>query len=225
MAERQSMVIVGDSLFAEVALEYFTHDSPFRVVGFAVEREFLSRQELLGLPVVAVEDLPNRFAPANHHFYAAIVYTRLNRLRERLYRQVKSMGYTPASFISSRAVVAANAKVGEHVFIFEHNTVQPFVTLGDNVVLWSGNHIGHHSTVEDNCFISSHVVISGSCRVGRNTFMGVNCCLGNDLTIGKDCWIGNGVTLSRNVPDGTLYGPPESEPSKVSSYRFFKVHQ
>lgn len=33
------LVLIGDSAFAEVAYEYFTHDSPYEVVAFAVERE------------------------------------------------------------------------------------------------------------------------------------------------------------------------------------------
>jgi hypothetical protein len=54
--------------------------------------------------------------------------------------------------------------VQENAFILEDNTIQPFVRIGPNVTLWSGNHIGHHSTVEDHVFIASHVVVSGVCR-------------------------------------------------------------
>ena len=32
-------------------------------------------------------------------------------------------------------------------------------------MLWSGNHIGHHTTIDDHCFITSHVVISGNVNV------------------------------------------------------------
>ena len=35
------------------------------------------------------------------------------------------------------------------------------MTIGDDCVLWSGNHIGHHATIGDHCFITSHVVVSG----------------------------------------------------------------
>lgn len=200
----QDLIIVGDSAFAEIAYEYFTHDSPYRVVAFAVEREFLKRDTLFGLPVVPLEELPERYAPGEHAFYAALVYTQMNRLRTRLYEATKAMGYRPASYISSRAFVWQNVELGEHVFIFEDNTVQPFVRIGDNVVLWSGNHIGHHSTVEDNCFISSHVVVSGFCSVGANCFIGVNATFGNNLNVGKDCLIGAGALIARDVPENTL---------------------
>lgn len=198
------LIIVGDSAFAEVAYEYFTHDSDYRVVAFSVEREFMTRQSLFGLPVVALEDLEAHFDPASHHFYAALVYTQMNRLRTRLYEATKARGYRPASYISSRAFVWPNVELGEHCFIFEDNTVQPFVRIGDNVVLWSGNHIGHHSVIKDNCFIASHVVVSGFCTVGESCFIGVNATFGNNLEVGDDCLIGAGALIARDVPADTL---------------------
>jgi sugar O-acyltransferase (sialic acid O-acetyltransferase NeuD family) len=200
----RKLIIIGDSAFAEIAYEYFTHDSRYEVVGFSVEREYLKRDSLFGLPVVPFEDLVSHFDPRTHEFYAALVYTQMNRLRTRLYRDAKAKGYRPASYVSSRAFVWRNAQLGEHCFIFEDNTVQPFVRIGDNVVLWSGNHIGHHSAIGDNCFISSHVVVSGFCNVGANCFIGVNATFGNNLNVGDDCLIGAGALIARDVPSDTL---------------------
>lgn len=202
--KQQKLIIVGDSAFAEIAYEYFTHDSPYEVVGFCVEREFLTRDSLFDLPVVAMDDVQARFPPADHSFYAALVYTQMNRLRTRLYEGMKGRGYVPASYVSSRAFVWHNVELGEHCFIFEDNTVQPFVRIGDNVVLWSGNHIGHHSTIGDHCFISSHVVVSGFCNVGTSCFIGVNATFGNNLNVGDDCLIGSGALIARDVPEDTL---------------------
>lgn len=201
MEKTKKLILIGDSAFAEVAYEYFTHDSAYEVAAFAVEREYLERGELFGLPVVAFEDLPARFAPAAHDFYAALVYTQGNALRRRLYEAAKEKGYRPASYVSSRAFVWRNARLGEHCFIFENNVVQPFVTLGDNVVLWSGNHIGHHSTVGDHCFFSSHVVVSGFCNIGASCFFGVNSTVGNNLNIGAGCLVGAGALILGDVGD------------------------
>ena len=202
--DKRDLIIIGDSAFAEVAYEYFTHDSDFRVVAFAVEREFMTRESMLGLPVVAFETLEQHFDPASHHFYAALVYSQMNRLRTRLYHAAKAKGFRPASYVSSRAFVWHNVELGEHCFIFEDNTVQPFVCIGDNVVLWSGNHIGHHSVIKDNCFVSSHVVVSGFCTVGANCFIGVNATFGNNLEVGDDCLIGAGALIAKDVPADTL---------------------
>jgi sugar O-acyltransferase (sialic acid O-acetyltransferase NeuD family) len=204
MQKTGKLVIVGDSAFAEIAYEYFTHDSPYEVVGFAVEREYLKKESLFGLPVVPFETVEERFPPATHGFHAALVYTQKNRLRTRLYRAAKDKGYAPVSYVSSHAFVWRNVRLGEHVFIFENNVVQPFVTVGDNVVMWSGNHIGHHSTIKSHNFISSHVVVSGFCEVGESCFMGVNSTVANNLKIGDRCIIGAAATILTDVPDETV---------------------
>ncbi|HEX3148664.1 MAG TPA: acetyltransferase [Gemmataceae bacterium] len=222
MKERK-LILLGDSAFAEVAFEYFSHDSTYEVVAFAVERAFLKRSELFGRPVVALEDLPALYAPADHAFYAALVYTQLNRLRSRLYHTTKAMGYAPASYVSPRAFVWRNVQLGEHCFVFENNVLQPFVTVGANVVLWSGNHIGHHSKIGDHCFISSHVVVSGFCDLGPNCFLGVNATLGNNVTVGADCLLGAGAVVTKDVPADTLVKGPVGEASKVRATVFSRV--
>ena len=154
-----------------------------------------------------------------------MVYTQMNRLRTRLAAESRSRGYNLASFISPHAFVWDNVELGEHCFIFEDNTLQPFVSVGNNVVMWSGNHIGHHSKVADNCFISSHVVISGFCEIGKNCFLGVNSTISNNVCIAEDNWIGPGLVIVKDTQRGQLYGATQPEPSRVSALRFFKVRE
>ena len=218
----KKLVILGASGIAEIACEYFTHDSDFDVVGFAVERQYQEAETLAGLPVVALEEVGDHFEPAEHWAYAAVTYTQQNRLRARLAAEAKALGYRLASYISSRAFVWRNVKIGEHCFIFENNVVQPFVELGDNVLLWSGNHIGHHSRVGNHCFISSHVVISGHVTVGDHSFIGVNATVGNHLEIGADCWIGPHVVITADVPQKTMIKPPRMSDQRTGIPPYFR---
>lgn len=200
MDKKHRLIIVGDSAFAQIAYEYFTYDSEYEVVAFTVEKDYMTRDSLFGLPVVPFENVETVYAPTEHYFYAALVYTQLNQLRRRLYESAKSKGYAPASYISPRAFVWRNCKIGEHCFIFEDNVIQPFSEIGNNVVMWSGNHFGHHSNMKDHCFISSHVVISGFCEIGEACFMGVNSTVGNNIKIGDHCLIGAGALILGDVP-------------------------
>lgn len=220
---KRPLVIVGDSAFAEVACEYFTHDSGYRPVAFAVERAYLKRDRLLDLPVLALEELAAHHPPDTHDIFVAVTYGQLNRLRRRLLDMVKNLGYRPASYVSSRAFVWHNVGLGEHCFIMENNVVQPFVTVGDNVIMWSGNHIGHHSRIGDDVFIASHVVVSGFCQVGSRCFLGVNATLANNISLADDNWCGPGVTLMADTRPGELHPAIASEASKVSALRFFKI--
>lgn len=202
MGEKSAkLIIIGDGPFAEIAYEYFTHDSPHRVVTFSVEEPYLKRERLFDLPVVPFEHIERICDPTDHAFFVAVTYTQRNALRKRLYDEAKRKGYAPVSYISSRAFVWSNCRIGEHCFIFENNVVQPFVEIGRNVILWSGNHIGHHSTINDHCFLSSHVVVSGLCEVGDYCFLGVNSTVADHVAIGNNCVIGAGALVLGNVPD------------------------
>lgn len=221
--ETQKLVIIGIGETAEIAYEYFTYDSDFTVAAFSVERAYCDREEFKGVPVVPLEELETHFPPDRHAAFVAISSTKLNRLRTRLYGVVKEKGYRCASYVSSRAFVWRNAEIGENCFIFEHNTVQPFVKLGNNVILWSGNHIGHNTVISDNCFIASHVVISGFCEIGENCFLGVNSTVINNIKIARDCFIGAGALIQKDTEEGKVYQAEGTEPSKVGSLRLFRI--
>lgn len=220
---KRKLVIVGDSAFAEIAFEYFSQDSDYEVVGFSVESSHIKTESLFGRPVVPFEEVQNFYPPESHDIFVAIVYTQLNRLRARLVEAAESKGYLLASYISSKAYVWPNARIGKHCFIFEGNTLQPFVEIGSNVILWSGNHIGHHSFIDDHCFISSQVVISGYCHVGKHSFLGVNSTIANNITLGNDNWVGPSVTIMKDTGNGELFQAEPTSKSKVSTYRFFKI--
>ncbi|SEL13210.1 acetyltransferase [Roseovarius nanhaiticus] len=220
----QNLLIVGAGEFADIAYEYFTVDSPYTVVGFAVEKDYLTEDEKFGLPVVALEDSVTRFDPAKTEAHVAITSTQLNRVRERLIKKTQDCGYTLANFISPRAMVWRTAKLGVNVFIFENNVVQHGVQIGDGCVLWSGNHVGHQSVIGDYCFLSSHVVISGYCKIGARCFLGVNSTLADSVTIGADIFVGMAAVINKSFEDaGLILNGHPAEASRVSAYRYFKL--
>ena len=217
------ILIVGDGPFAEIAFEYFTKDSDYKVVGFAVEEAYISKEDFQGLRVYPLEDIENFFNPTEYGFYVAIPYNQLNRLRTRLLHLMIKKGFNPVNYISSKSFIWPNCKIGKHVFIFEHNVVQPFSQISDNVILWSGNHIGHHSIINENVFVSSHVVISGFCEIGRNSFLGVNSTVANNVNVAPDTFVGMSASVARNTKVGDVIKAPKSEVVQMAAYKIFGV--
>jgi sugar O-acyltransferase (sialic acid O-acetyltransferase NeuD family) len=212
------LVIIGAGETAQVAYQYFTFDSPYEVVAFSIESSYIDQDELSGVPVVPVEELPSTHPPSSHSAFVAISFTNLNRLRTELYGAVKQMGYSLASYVSSNAFVWHNVSIGENCFIFEDNVIQHECEIGDNVVLWSGNHIGHQTSIADNCFITSHVVISGLCDIGENSFLGVNTSVADDTTVGHDCVVGAGTVVHSDLDGGQVYVGNPARSLDKSSY-------
>jgi sugar O-acyltransferase (sialic acid O-acetyltransferase NeuD family) len=222
-SESASIVIIGTGEQAARAFEYFTHDSPHKVVAFSAEPEFVKADEFEGLPVVPLDRLARIYPPAEYRAFVAVSSTQLNRVRRRLYDTVKASGYTCVSYVSSRAFVWHNVEIGENTFIFENNVVQHQVRVGDNAILWSGNHVGHQTVIEDDCFITSHVVVSGFCRIGRWSYLGVNSSVNDQLRLAEDCVIGAGAVVVKNTEPRQVYVGNPARPTGRDSHAVFNV--
>lgn len=214
----RSLVVIGAGEFAQIACEYFEHDSDYDVVAFSVEREYLTQPVLADRPVVAFETLEAHYPPADVDVFVAIPASQLNRLRKRLYLDAKNKGYRLATYVSTRAFVWRNVELGENTFIFEGNVIQPFVRIGNNCILWSGNHVGHRTVVHDHVFIASHAVISGYCEIGEGSFIGVNATFNDHVKVALDNVIGAGALVTRNTEPGRIYvgSPAHALPDKSS---------
>lgn len=213
------LIVFGAGDIAELAQFYFQHDSEHRVSAFTVDGAYLKDSVFCGLPVVPVEEVVERFPPGGHAAFVALSYTQMNALRAEKCALLKAAGYSLASYVSSRATRFADFQAGENCFILEDNTIQPRVRIGNNVTLWSGNHIGHHSTIEDNVFVSSHVVISGGVTVGAASFLGVNSTIRDHVHIGRRCVLGAGAIVLRDAPDESVFAAEATERSRVPSSR------
>ncbi len=223
MTEKRKLVIVGAGEFAEIACDYFRLDSAYDVVAFAIDPAFRHAETLCDLPLIELDSLPAMYPPADHDVFVAVTYRRLNRVRMELFQRVKAFGYRCATYVSSRAFVWHNVTLGENVFIFENNVVQFHARIADNVVLWSGNHIGHRSVIERNVYLTSHVVVSGYCTIGENSFIGVNATIGDNVVVGRDCVIGAGSVILRNTEPERIYRGNPAQPASVSSLRAFRA--
>src|SRR5688572_28435296 len=217
------LLIFGAGDIAEVAHFYFTRDARVPVAGFTVDGAYLKDPSFCGLPVVAFEEAQARFGPATHDLFVAVSYARLNAVRAQKCAEGRARGYRLASYVSTKASVWDGFKVGDNCFILEDNTLQPFVQIGDNVTLWSGNHVGHHARIGANCFITSHVVISGGVQVGDNAFIGVNATLRDHVKVGARAVIGAGSLVLEDVPDDGVVAARGTELSKVPSSRLRRL--
>lgn len=218
----KKVVLFGIGDFAQVADVYLTEDSPHEVVAFTVDREYMDGTELNGRPVVPFEDLEVLYPPGDFAMLVAIGFSGVNEVRARVCAKCKQRGYELISYVCSKATTWNDLSVGENTFIFEDNVIQPFVTIGDDVVLWSGNHVGHHVSIGNHCFITSHVVISGGTVIGDRCFLGVNATIRDHITIAPGTVVGAGAIIMKDTDPEDVFIASKTEPSgrKSSELKF-----
>lgn len=223
---KKKALIFGLSGFSELVDFYLEADSEYRVVAFTATGDNLENK-FRGKPVVHFDDIEEKYPPGDYEMFISVGYRKMNKIREDFCIKARSKGYKLLSYISSKATFWGDKydsknKIGDNVFIFENNNVQPFVEIGSGTILWSGNHIGHHSKIGNYCYLTSHVVISGYCNIGDRCFLGVNSTLHEALSIGCECLIAAGACISRNTGDCEVFVPARSIKLDKPSMDFFK---
>ena len=215
----KKVIIFGVTDFSEVVYYYLSNDNRYEIVGFALDKEYITDSTFHNLPIIEFDDIEKKYDPREYSMFIAIGYNKMNKVRSQKYIEAKNKKYELISYVSLKASSYDNVEIGDNCFIFEDNTIQPFSKIGNNTILWSGNHLGHHSKIGDNCFITSHVVIAGRVEVGNNTFIGINATIRDHIKIGKENMIGAGSIILNDTEDYSVFSPGETEKLKVPSNR------
>lgn len=197
------VIVYGTNDVSQLAAFYLKNDSNRDVFGHCVDEEFLKESECLGLPILPFESI----SPDEYDLFIPLYD---NKLRESKANAAKQRGFSLISYVSSKSTVWS--AVGENCFIMEDNTIQPFVQIGNNVIMWSGNHIGHHSVIKDNVFFSSHVVLSGNCVVEPYCWFGVNSTIRDHITLAEGTFVAMSAMITKNtLPNKRYMGVPAKE--------------
>jgi sugar O-acyltransferase (sialic acid O-acetyltransferase NeuD family) len=211
------IVVFGVSQWAELAHFYFTHDSDHEVVGFTLDRDYIEGPTYKDLPVVPFEEVEQHYSPSEFKMFIPMSFKKMNHIRAEKYAEAKRKGYELISYVSSKATIFPGFECGDNCFILEDNTIQPFVKIGSNVTLWSGNHIGHGSVIKDHVMITSHVVISGNCTIEPYCFLGVNATIREETIIANDTLVGMGVAILKDTSPFDVYKATPAQPAGFRS--------
>jgi sugar O-acyltransferase (sialic acid O-acetyltransferase NeuD family) len=207
------IIIFGTNEVSCLAKFYLENDSDYKPYGFCIDSSYIKESSVEGLPVFPFEEI-DKFSKNEFSFFAPLYD---NKIREEKSKIILSKGYNLISYVSSKATVFTK-KIGYNCFIMENNVIQPYVEIGNNNIFWSGNHIGHHSTIKNNVFFSSHVVLSGKCVVEDYCWLGVNSCVRDSITIAEGSFIGMGSVITKKTKPYKKYiGNPAKEYGDVIS--------
>jgi len=214
---KKEIIIFGTGDFGKVAHFYLTNDSKYKIVGFTAHKDKINDDKLFDLPIIPFEETEKRFPPDRFGMFIAVPYTNLNQTRAKIFHDAKEKGYELISYINSKAIVWKDIDMGENCFILESNVIQPYVTIGNDVIIWSGNHIGHHTVIKDHCFLASHVVISGKVIIEPYCFLGVNATIRDGIHIGKSNVIGAGAVILKDTKEDEVYSTDSTILLKIKS--------
>jgi sugar O-acyltransferase (sialic acid O-acetyltransferase NeuD family) len=217
------VVLFGIGRGADVAYRFLTRDSEHQICAFAVDRRHLDRERFHGCPVVAFEDVESHFPPDEYKMFALLGYQGMNALRANKYKEGKQKGYSFISYANSNFYRSEELNIGENCFILDNQSISLDVKIGNNVVMWSSNHIGDLTVIGDHVWLASHVTIAAEVVVQPYCFLGIGATVGNKVTLGEKTFVGANALVASDTAQNSLYLAAESQKVDVDSTTFLRV--
>jgi len=216
----KKLIIFGTATTAELLHYYFVNDSDYEPVAFCADKEFITKDNFLGLPLLPFDEIETKFSPNEYSFFCAVGAMELNKVRKEVYLKAKAKGYSMASYISSNAKIAKNAIIGEHCFIDKVN-IYPYSVVGNNCFLSSD--VSHHCNIGTHCFLAGGVIMGGMTKIGEQTFIGLNATIKDHIEIGEKNIIGAGTIILSNTAANSVFIPQVTKPIRITAEDFLNL--
>ncbi len=188
-------------------IERYTEDV---VIGYVGHKKFLTVQKLDDVPVFAVEDLEEFYAPKDVSILPSIGYTEMNKRRECVVKELKGKGYGFYSFIHPSVHLYGN-KIGEGNIILEETTICMNSSIGSYNIIFNNCAISHDVTIGDYNHFSPAVAVSGCVKIGNYCFLGTNSTIKNEITIADLTLVGAGAYVRKSTQEESVIVPAESQ--------------
>jgi len=205
----EKVVLFGVGQVASRAYWYLTHDSPYEVVAFTVDPEYIEEDKLFGLPVIPFDDIESICPPNEYKMFLSISFRGMNKLRAEKYYQAKAKGYQLVNYVSSKATTWPGLVIGDNCLIQTNSVIEPFAEIGNDVTVGVNTLVSHNAVIKDHCSIIHHAVVLGNVTVEPYCIIGANATIRDHVTIAEGCMIGAGaLILEDTVEKGVYKGNP-----------------
>jgi sugar O-acyltransferase (sialic acid O-acetyltransferase NeuD family) len=193
--DKQKLVILGASLFAEEVADYVATMERYELVGFV---EGISRdrchEKLLGLPVIWIDDVGS--LDQSLRAVCAVGSTK----RKHFIQQAIGAGVKFTTLIHPAAVVSPTAHLGEGTVVGPGTVIAAASRIGSHVIINRGCLIGHHVQIGDYVTISPGVNIAGKSKIGDLCFIGMSAAILDGISVGANSVVGSGAVVTKDVP-------------------------
>jgi acetyltransferase-like isoleucine patch superfamily enzyme len=217
------LVLFGTGRGADVAFRFLTHDTDHEICAFALDERYIENATFRDRPVVPFEEVERHYPPDDYRMMILLGYQNMNGLREARFNQAKAKGYTLESYVASDVFRVEEIAVGENCFILDNQSISLDVRIGNNVVMWSSNHVGDLTTVEDHAWIASHVTVAANVTIGQRAFLGIGATVSNGVVVAAESFIGADVLVASDTEHRAVYVAGNKGKLDVDSQSFMRI--
>lgn len=197
----EDIILLGTGGHAHSVVDSIEQGEKYRIIGF-LDRDEMRGKAYRDYPVLGVDaDMERYYEKGVRNAFVTIGFMGHGDIRERLYRQLKDIGYRLPNIIDNTAIVSENAKLGEGIFVGKKTAINAEAEIGDMSIINTGAVIEHDCIVEEFSHISVGSVLCGSVHIGKASLVGANAVVIQGKKIGRHCIVAAGTVVRKDTED------------------------
>ena len=188
---KEKLLLVGAGGFGRVVLEHAVKE---------YECAFLDdgdHSTADGVKVIGKTSELDRFYP---EYPLLLVTIGNNALRERIYKQAKTIGYRFPNLIHPSAYISPHAKLGNGNIVLNNAVIQNNAECGDGCILNPGVELHHDSAVGNYCLIYTNSVVRSLTHVRDRVWIGSNATISTYADVPDDMVVPDGMVIRTETP-------------------------
>ncbi|ABS41833.1 acetyltransferase [Clostridium botulinum] len=211
----EKIVLVGAGGYCKVIIDIIRDNNAYEIIG--ITDKHIAEKALLDISIIGDDNkLKEIYKHGVKNAFLCIGALGNLNLRNKIYNNLKEIGFKLPVLIHNTAIVSNYATIGEGTCIMPGAIINSEAKIGENCIINTGAIIEHDCIIEDNCHISPRAVLGGGVSIEKNTHIGIGATVIQGLEVGSNVTIGAGAVVISSIPDNVVaFGIP----SKIKKYK------
>ena len=186
---KEKIVLLGCGGHAKSIVDAIETAGIYEIAGF-IDNVCQDEFEYRGYRIIGCDEkLQEIYSSGIHYAFVCVGFLGRGRVRNKLYEELKEIGYIIPSIVDPSAVLATDVNIGEGTFVGKRAVINSNALVGKMAIINTAAVIEHDCVIDDFCHIAISSVICGAVHVGENSFVGANATVIQGVNIGADAFI------------------------------------
>ena len=166
----KDIVIDGFGGHAKSVADCIERQGKYHIVGYTDVEDKHTRYAYLGTD----EELSHLFAVGIKHAVVGTGYMGKSSIREKIYEDLKTIGFSLPVIVDPSAIISETAEVQEGTFIGKGVIINAEANVGKMVIINTKALVEHECVIGDFAHVAVGAVLCGQVDIGKAVFIGAN---------------------------------------------------
>lgn len=195
----EKIIILGSGGHAQSLIDVIERQGIYDIAGYIVN-DSSGLDSKAVYPVIGCDnDLSLFYKDGIRNAAIGIGFLGKGTLRNKLYKNLKEIGYSLPVICDPSAIISKRVSVGEGTFIGKGAVVNAGAKIGKMCIINTGAIIEHGCQVGDYSHVAVGSVLCGDVCIGCETLVGANATVIQGRIVGDRCIVPAGEVIRKNV--------------------------